>query len=120
MKFTTAAVISAATGKLVCPIDRLYAIYNYLTGDNLFTHQLPRAYRACDSWVKEQCPWTQELNVDLCNRDNWQAWLADAEQKYGAEHELAPLPAGIWQSCDPIQEAIELMEDKSKVVVVAR
>lgn len=118
MKFTTGEIISAGTGRLCCQMEGVYKIMNFLTGDNLFTHQLPRAFRACQAWVRKQCPWLENLNEADCTTETWKTWLADAESKYGKEHELEPLPAGQWHQCDPIQEAVELMEDKSKVIVV--
>jgi len=118
MTFTTGEIISAGTGRLCCPIERMYVIYDFLTGDKLFTHQLPRAFRACEEWVKQQCPWVRELNEKDCTTDNWREWLAAAESKYGPTHELLPLPTGQWKACDPVAEAIELMEDKNKVIAI--
>jgi hypothetical protein len=118
MKFTTGEVISAGLGKLCCDMEGVYRIMNFLTGDSLFTHQLPRAFRACEAWVKEQHPWLNQLDDTKCNRETWRSWLADAERRFGKEHELKPLPADQWMSVNPIQEAIEIMEDKSKVIAV--
>ena len=35
-------VLSVTTGTLLTKIGNVYKILNYMTGDNLFTHQLPR------------------------------------------------------------------------------
>lgn len=118
MKFTTGEIISAGLGKLCCEMDRVYAIMNYLTGDNLFTHQLPRAFHACNAWVKQQHPWLNELDETKCNKDTYRAWLADAELRFGTEHELEPLPFGQWRSCDPVSELIQLTENKDNIIVV--
>jgi hypothetical protein len=118
MKFTTGEIISAGLGKLCCPMDRVYVVMNFLTSDNLFTHQLPRAFRACEAWVKQQHPWLLELNEAACTTETWRLWLAEAERKYGQEHELQPLPSGQWLHCDPIKEAVELTEDKNRVIPV--
>ena len=42
-------ILSVTTGRLVSPrrMDGVYDILNFMTGDNLFTHQLPRAAREC-------------------------------------------------------------------------
>lgn len=115
MKFTTGEIISAGLGKLCCPMERVYNIMNFLTGDNLYTHQLPRAFHACEAWVKEQHPWLLKLDEAGCNPKTFKNWLAAAELAYGMEHELEPLPPGKWQPCDPVSELIQLTEDKSKV-----
>ena len=116
MKCTTGEIISVGNGSLCCPIDRVYTMLNFLTGDNLFTHVLPRAFRACRNHVETQFPWLLELPE--INRDNWEAVVNDVTAKYGNEHELIALPKGSWQSVDPIQEAIELMEGRDKIIVV--
>ena len=118
MKFTTGEIISAGLGKLACDMDGVYRIMNFLTGDSLYTHQLPRAFHACEGWVKQQHPWLLQLDESKCSRETWHQWLDDAERRFGKEHELLPLPQGQWQSCDPISELIQLTEDKSKVIVV--
>jgi hypothetical protein len=118
MKFTTGEIITAGLKKLCCPKDRLYAVMNFLTGDDLFSHQFPRAFQACEPWVKKQHPWLLELDESQCNPETWKEWLAEAERLFGKEHELEPLPLDLWKHCDPIKEAIELMEDKNKVIVV--
>jgi hypothetical protein len=38
-------------------MEGIYEILNFLTGDNLFTHQLPRAMRECEPWLKTQFPY---------------------------------------------------------------
>lgn len=63
MKFTTGEVISAGTGRLCCQMDGVYRILNYLTGDNLYTHQLPRAFKACEAWVREHRSKTHTTTV---------------------------------------------------------
>lgn len=118
MKFTTGEVISAGLGKLCCPLERVYVIMDFLTGDKLFSHQLPRAFHACEGWVKQQCPWLSELDESSCSPETWREWLAAAELAHGKEHELLPLPPGQWKSVDPVKEGVELMEDKSRVLVV--
>jgi hypothetical protein len=57
-------VLTVTTGRLVSNrhIDSVYDILNFLTGDELFTHQLPRASRECEPWLKAQYPQLFESN----------------------------------------------------------
>lgn len=57
-KFHISDVLSVTTGRLVSSrhMDGIYEILNFLTGDKLFTHQLPRAMRECEPWLKTQFP----------------------------------------------------------------
>jgi len=121
VKFTTGEVISAGVGKLCCEMSCVYKILNYLTGDHLFTHQLPRAFKVCEVWVREQQPWLNELQIEDCTTETWRQWLNDAIGKYGEVFELEPLPPGEWKSRDPIKEAVEMMGgDKSRVIGVVK
>lgn len=117
MKCTTGEIISVGTGKLCCSMDKVYEIMNFLTGDNLFTHQLPRAFEACKEHVTAQHPWLEQINEEDCTPETWKEWLAGVENDYGTEHELTALPPGEWLIVDPVVEA-EVMFGKDKVVVV--
>jgi len=119
-QFTIGQVISAGTGTLCCDIGEVYEILNFLTGDNLMTHQLPRALRACKQHVIQQFPWMKwvEDNKEACTPETWESFLASAAKEYGQTHELEPLPNGEWEYRNPIEEAEELMGDESKVIPV--
>lgn len=51
-------VLSVTTGRLVSSrhMDGVYDILNFLTTDDLFTHQLPRACEECKPWLRTQFP----------------------------------------------------------------
>jgi hypothetical protein len=117
MKFTTGEVISAGLGVLCCKMEDVYKIMNFLTSDNLFTHQLPRACKAMEPWVLEQCPWLKELDASKCNPETVHTWLADAVTRFGKTHELQPAPANLWLHIDPIKEAVDMTGGK---VIVAQ
>ena len=95
-KFTTAEILSVTTGVLHCPIEGLYKILNHLTGDNLFTHQLPQASEACEQHLLDQCPWAGEIDGSLRDAESWKTFLAETEALYGTEHTIAPLPDAVW------------------------
>lgn len=118
MKFTTAEIITAGTGKLCCQMEGVYKILNFLTGDNLYTHQLPRAFRACEAWVIEQHPWLKELDESKCNPETVWEWLADAEARFGKMHELQPLPQDRWLSKGPVAELLEMEVPRDRIITV--
>lgn len=114
-------VISAAFGVLVSPrhMDGVYDTLNFLTGDNLFTHQLPRAGRAVQPFVLDQHPQLAPLvdDVNVVNTENWRAWLDEQIARYGETLELSPIPASAWTHVGPIEEA-EAMIGLGKVIPV--
>lgn len=57
-RFHISDVLSATTGRLLSTrkMDGIYEILNHLTGDSLYTHQLPRAFRECKPFLLAQFP----------------------------------------------------------------
>jgi hypothetical protein len=120
-QFHLGDVISAAFGVLVSlrHMDGVYETLNFLTGDSLFTHQLPRAGRAVQPYVLDQHPQLAPLvqAVEAVNTKNWREWLREQIALYGEYLPLEPLPKGAWLHVDPIAEA-EAMVGKDRVVTV--
>jgi hypothetical protein len=54
--FSLGQVLSVTTGTLLCPIGEVYEILDYLSGEALMTHQLPRVSREAEPWILEQHP----------------------------------------------------------------
>jgi hypothetical protein len=114
VKFTTAEILSVSTGVLFCQIERVYAILNYLTRDSLFTHQLPRASRACKEPLRRQLPWLAEVNAEAVGKHNYREFLAAVVARHGAEHEIQPLPPGTWEHKNPFTELDEILSKKEE------
>ncbi len=119
-KFDLGDVLSITTGRLVSKrgMDGLYDILNYMTGDNLYTHQLPRASDECQPWLLRQHPqltkvivlkWKDEADV-------WQ-WLTAQEALFGSQLVVEPIPADDHAQKDPIEE-LEEVAGKGKVIVI--
>lgn len=112
MKINCAEAITLLTGSLTVPVERLYTLYNELTGDNLYTHQLPRAFKTCLPHAERAFPkmaeWLRERPI---NRDNWQQVVDATKQQFGDEFHLEPLTE--WQQIDPITEIVA-MRSKSE------
>lgn len=106
-QWTTGEIISAGLGCLCCSMERVYAIMNHLTGAQLFTHQLPGAFRSCQQWVLKQHPWLLKLDQSKCTPATWQEWLKAAEAMVGTRHDLEPVPGGVEQR-EPLQELVEM------------
>lgn len=129
MKFPIGKILNFADGRLLTSIEDVYEFANYMTGDNLFTHQLPRAFREVDPVLKKQLPWlaspefakdqeilTRSLDGAPDKRAVINDWLKDMAGSYGAEHEVVPLAE--WMKQDPISELIQMRESREGIVVV--
>ena len=120
MKFTFQELASAGTGYLWPTgiegdngIGGAYKVLNHMTGDNLFTHQLPRAFRACEAAIAEQHSFIKSMKftLDELSSENRIAYMqkmaADWIALNGDEYELIPLTE--FEHKDPLQELSEMV-----------
>lgn len=113
-------ILSITTGKLVSTrhMEGVYDILNYMTGDNLFTHQLPRACRECEPILLAQHPQLAGIDKSECNKDNWQGWINGLITKYGEWLPVEPLQQGQHLTINPIAEIEAIMNEPQKVIVL--
>jgi len=140
--FHISDVLSITTGRLVSSrhIDGVYDILNFLTGDNLYTHQLPRAMRECKPWLRSQFPSIMEdspiitkllpvLDAKITNADKQKDRVqAACEQWVKMVQTEANLPeivvvyemgAEMHTHIDPVEEAQAMVGDKRVIVLDA-
>ena len=136
MEFHLGDILSITTGRLVSPrhIDGVYDILNFMTGDNLFTHQLPRASRDCKPELKRQFPqlFTPEIDYAIVELDKMletpdgianpqnvvNEWVAQLAAKYGETLEVSPLKPGTYKAKGPLTELSEMMRPEQKIITV--
>lgn len=114
-------ILSISTGYLVAPehIDGVYKILNFMTGDNLFTHQLPRACRECAPHLIRQFPWLAEIQPEgFATPASVEPWLAAQVERYGAYHEVEAIPRDDHDVIDPISELQQMAPDIQIIPVV--
>lgn len=127
-RFPLAVILNFADGRLLTKVEDLYTFANYMTGDDLMTHQLPRAFREIQPVLEAQLPFLASsqfvkdkeiLTRSLDGAPNKRAviddWLKDMAGSYGAEHEVAPLAD--WMRQNPISELIQMREGKEGIIV---
>ena len=112
-------ILSITTGRLVSPtgMDGIYDILNYMTDDELYTHQLPKASDEYKPHILAQYPQLEKVDASSVNGKNWKSWLEQQIAKYGKELEIKPLISGFHVHKDPVEEA-EKMVGKDKVIKV--
>ncbi len=113
--FDISDVLSITTGCLVSTrhIDGVYDILNFMTGESLFTHALPRASRICGPVLLQQHPQLAAVDASGVDTTNWQAWLAAQRQAFGDTFTVQPLSSGEYESKNPLTELAEMMESRS-------
>jgi len=101
-------------GRLVSPrhMEGVYDILNWMTGENLMTHQLPRAARECEGPLLAQHPDLAAVTVPGEFGDGTpggakravDAWLAEQVAVYGETREVEPLHPDDHTRIDPLTE----------------
>lgn len=120
--FDLGDILSITTGRLVSRrhIDGVYDILGYMTGESLFTHQLPRASRECEGPLLAQHPQLAEVVVpdDFGgSKEAVYAWLDEQAARYGATLPVAPLAADDHTPIDPITE-LRMMRPDVPIIAV--
>lgn len=114
--FPLGQVLSVTTGILLCEMSEVYDILNYMTQDNLFTHQLPRAAEVCKPAILEQHPILKKVSSDGFSKTRWKIWLDKQYEQFPAEYTITPVKE--WESRNPIEEAAEMVGVDKLIVAV--
>lgn len=117
-EFHIGDVLTVVTGKLLSPTHMagVYDILNFMSGDNLYTHQLPRVSDECKPYLLKQFPQLADVDASSVDNVNWQAWLAKQEAKFGARFMVEAMPVGEHERIGPISELAEKVHP-SRIVV---
>ena len=122
MKFSIECILSITHDKLLCKIDDVYKILNYLTGDNLYTHQLPRAAKVCKVEILKQypqlCEWGDKIDFTIgeqIDETNYMYFTEEARRMFGDFLEISKNSNLIFEKINPIQEIINIRKEISYV-----
>lgn len=119
MKFKIGTILSITHDRLLCKIDDVYKILNFMLDDVLYTHQLPRAGKFAKSFIIAQHPQLEEWDTisPKINRENWKEYLQKAEQLFGGFLDVEKVPDGLWTYKEPVEEAEEMVGKENVIAV---
>lgn len=108
-KYNLSDVLSVTSGRMVSTrgMEGIYDILNYMTGESLFTHALPRAAEKCTPYLLEQFPILQNIEYEHVDETNWSKWLQNNVEEYGDEFNVMPLSE--YTHLDPASELSYLL-----------
>jgi hypothetical protein len=117
-KFHLGDVLSLTGDKLVSPrmMGGVWDLANYMTHDSLYTHQIIRALKVCGPWLLSQFPQLREVDDSSVTGENALQWLDVQIAKFGEYLLVEPLPEGVWQHQDPVEELKRIIPG-AKVIV---
>jgi hypothetical protein len=125
-EFDIGDVLSVTTGVLLCPVNGsrtspiqgVYDILNYMTGDNLYTHQLPRVRKEAAPVILARHPQLATIEIpEFASPDDVPAFVAALREKYGAAFAVPRMNADQHERIDPLSELAEKVEP-SKIIIV--
>jgi len=101
-------VLTITADVFVAPdgVGAVHRLLDHMTGDTLFTHQLPRAIRECKPDLLRQHPDLADVRPPSPFRDEahvW-SWLAEQTDRYGTHRDVQPLPEGEHTRINPLDE----------------
>jgi hypothetical protein len=121
MKFHLSDILSITTGRMFSlrGMEGIYRILNFMTGDSLFTHQLPRALHYCGPAMREQFPALVGVAEpkEGASEKEIADWLAAMVTAHGDELDVRPLAPGVWESRDPVRELVDMVGPEKVIVV---
>jgi hypothetical protein len=122
-------ILTVSTGKLLSldGIGGLYKILSFMTGTEIYTHQIPRATEACRPEIRRQHPFLESGEMQYANgmliemlktpsgkREPEmlvRGWLCKLTAQFGETFPVWPLPPGLYEPKDPVDEAVEMFGD---------
>jgi hypothetical protein len=117
--FSTTDVLSTVTGRLMGKIDGVYEVLNWMTGESVFTHQLPRISREAQPVIIAMHPTLQQA-VDEAGQvtpENYRDWLAKWLARYGETLAVPKMNHHQHERIDPISEAAQHFRPEQIIVV---
>jgi len=92
-QFDLGAILNITTSRLFTNMDDVYEVLNYLTGDSLFTHQLPRVMETAKPYVLSLYPQLEGVGVDVVinSFEEAKAFIDEQKKIYGDKLPLTPM-----------------------------
>lgn len=120
-EFATRDVLSTVTGRLMGEIGGVYEVLNWMTGESVFTHQIPRISREAVPVVLAMHPTLQQAidEAEQVTPENFKTWRDTWEDRYGPTIAVPKFSADTHERIDPMSELAETFPpDKIAVVKI--
>ena len=118
-RFPLGVVLSVTTGILLAPFDELHEFLDFMTGDKLMTHQLPRATQECAPVLLRRHPHLASAvpPESFTGRSDVERWVAEQARRLGEGVTVATLDPDDHTEIDPLVE-LQMMRPDVEIVVI--
>jgi hypothetical protein len=126
--FGIGAILSITGEAMMCDIGDIYELLGWMTRESLMTHQLPRASRECEGFLRETFPdlaaievpaWSETAGWNALDNDGKMgritAWLDTLPGE--PTREVPRLPEGDHTYIDPFSE-LRMMRPDMPIIAV--
>lgn len=118
-EFDISDVLTVTTGRLVSTrhVEGVYDILGYMSGEALFTHQLPRVLREAKPILLAQHPQLAGVDATKVTPENVAEHVAGWRAEFGDTLPVSPMNEDQHERIDPVSELAEKVHP-SRIVVV--
>jgi hypothetical protein len=118
-EFPTRDVLSTITGRLMGEIGGVYLVLNWMTGESVYTHQLPRISREAKPVIIALHPELEPTiaEAEQVTQENYLTWRNTWEARYGLTITVPKLTIGEHERIDPLSELAEKVSP-DKIIVI--
>lgn len=122
-EFSLGTILTMTTGRFLTTFDELYDLASYMSGEEVWTHQLPRVKGEAGPVILKRYPQLAEIEVPTYDESTdkesfYGDWLATQEERYGKMFALEPLSAEEHASIDPLTEFEAMGIPAEKIIPV--
>ena len=109
--FDLATMISIISGKLFTSWENLNSALNFLTGESLYTHQIPRAANVASKHILKSYPELEDIGKDVIINSDYEreAFVGSLVKIFGNEFILEPIKEDEYEHKNPLIEAVEML-----------
>lgn len=117
--FSTHDVMSVVTGRLMGGIGGVYEVLNWMTGESLFTHQLPRVGREAVPVILAMHPHLASAieDAEQVTPENFQDWRDRWVDRFGPQIAVPTMNEDQHERIDAISELAEIVPPDRIIVV---
>jgi hypothetical protein len=114
MMFPTEIVLQAVSGRyLGVPLIEIQKFFAFMTGDDVYTHQLSRFFRECAPVILKRHPGILDGTEGL-EGEEWITWMEKKIEEMGAMLDIQPVVDNtIHEVLDPVEEFAQLRKGAS-------
>ena len=108
-EFPTRDVLSTITGRLMGEMGGVYEVLNWMTGESVYTHQIPRISREAQPAILALHPDLEPTiaEAEQVTQENYLTWRTTWEERYGATITVPKMTIAEHERIDPLSELAE-------------